>query len=852
MTSFVDARRWEAVRAAFDALVELAPEVRAERLARLRHADPELCRSVEALLAADAHADERLGRLEAALAPGGADEVAADEPRTPDPFGLSGGTVSHFRILEPLGAGGMGVVYRAEDVRLRRTVALKFLLPQYALDPTARARFLGEARAAAALDHPNICTVHEAGESENGQAFLAMRCYAGDTLRARLARVGVLPVAEALDIAVQIARGLACAHAAGVVHRDLKPANVLLGVEGTVRILDFGLARARDLPLTDPDARMGTLAYMSPEQRAGGPVDARTDLWALGAVLREMLTGERPSPCGLPRANLGGRVDVARVVERLLREDPAERYPSAADLLTDLDALLAGVAAPGPRAEEAARTRRAMRVRAGLAALALAGSALGAWWWRSDDDARPRPAAAAGPSARPWRFSVAVLPLKNHSGDPAQEYFADGMTEELTTTLTKVEALRVIAHQSVRQFKRSQGSVTEIARALDVRYLVDGSVLQDGNRVRITASLIDATTSTPVWSERFERERRDVLALQREVALAITRAVEVALTPQDQDRLAGAPTVDPQAFDLYVRGTQARYDAAGRATGDFREAERYFAQAIARDPGFAAAYAGSAFGHAVAGDEAPARRLAARALELDPALAEAQLALALIRQIFDRDLPGAERALREAVRLNPGFAEAHHELSMLLMRRRRFDDALREARHTLYLAPVSARFQHGVGQILYYGGRYDEAVRAAERVLVLDPDWRGAYWLAGVALGQLGRHDQAVTMLAKCDCRGDIGYFHAVAGRRAEALGIVDTLRAHWRRDESPHAGSFTPRDIAAIYVALGDREQALDWLDRTVAASVYRVYLAIDPAFRSLHAEPRFRALLTEVGLNE
>ena len=377
----MDAARWARVHGAFDQLVDLTPDERSSRLARLHATDPEIAGWVEALLAGDADADVRLRHLEAAGEPAAASSGRAPAPH--DPIGLAGTTVSHFRVGETLGAGGMGVVYRAQDLRLGRTVALKFLLPQYNLDAQAKARFLREAQAAARLDHPNLCTVHEAGESEQGHLFLAMTLYGGETLRARLAREGIVPVEEAIEIATQIARGLAYAHDAGVVHRDLKPANLMITPDGTVRILDFGLAKARDLlTMTESGVGMGTLAYMSPEQLAGERVDARTDLWSLGIVLVEMLTGRVPPRTGSPVASIRGRGAVAagqgvrhdggvpdavvRIAERLLRADPADRCQTAHEVLAELAALTRSAAEHDSRPGTARRQRP---VYAGIALL---------------------------------------------------------------------------------------------------------------------------------------------------------------------------------------------------------------------------------------------------------------------------------------------------------------------------------------------------------------------------------------------------------------------------------------------------------------------------------------------------
>src|SRR5262245_5867986 len=401
--------------------------------------------------------------------------------------GLSGRVVSHFRVLEPLGAGGMGVVYRAEDLRLHRTVALKFVRPGHVIDESETALFLREARAAAALDHSNICTIHEVGESDDGMLFLAMSFYAGETLRDRLTRTGALPLADALDVATQIARGLASAHGAGIVHRDLKPANVMLTSDGTVKILDFGLAKARDETLTASGLVMGTVAYMSPEQLLGDRVDARTDLWSLGVLLVEMLTGQHPSMVEDAIGTLPRRIEarerarihpddtgtLTRIVQRLLRREPAERYQTANEVLADLTALRERIVVSPKGGRRAAGLTRGRVVATGLVALVLAASAFAVFRWRQGASAEGSTTTAA--DIRTTQSSLRVLPLKNYSG-PDQEYFADGMTDELTNTLGKIEGLHVIAHQSMLQFKGSTRAAPDIARVLSVKYLVDGSV----------------------------------------------------------------------------------------------------------------------------------------------------------------------------------------------------------------------------------------------------------------------------------------------------------------------------------------------------------------------------------------
>jgi TolB-like protein/tetratricopeptide (TPR) repeat protein len=825
-----DEGRWARVRELFDELVDLSASERSARLDASSASDPETRRLVEALLNGDARADERLAHVEPRSAPS-------------DPLGLSGRTVSHFRVLEPLGEGGMGVVYRAEDVRLGRIVALKFLLPQLALDAGAKARFLHEARATAVLDHPNVCTVHEVGETEDGHPFLAMSCYEGETLKARLAGESALPVEQATDIASQIARGLARAHAAGIVHRDLKPANVMLTPDGVARILDFGLAKAWDLSLTASGARVGTIAYMSPEQIAGDTVDARTDLWSLGVVLYEMVSGMHPLRGGDVRA---ARPEVpealARVVDRLLQSDPEARYASANEVLRDL-----GATGSAPRSSRRRRFVPGVVVAVALAFVAVAG---GVALWRRATDARQATALSLAPS-------IAVLPLRNYSGDSAQDYFADGMTEELTMTLGKIEGLRVIAHQAVRQFRRSDRTPADISRALGgVRYVVDGSVIQAGDSVHISATLVDVTTNSTLHSVQFERDRRNVLALQREVALALAGRIAVTLTTQDRERLAAARPVDPFAYQLYMKGTQARYLMSMGVGADANTSADYFARAIERDPTFAAPYAGLALTRAFDGQGTVARTLAKKALALDPTLAEADVALGIIYQIYDRDWVAAERALRDAIQVNPGYAEAHHELSMLLLRLARFNDAVYESQQALYLAPTSSRFYGGLGEVYYYGGGYEDALSAAAEAFNRDSTAGLAHGLRAHVYAELGRYRDAEESIRRFEKVSGGGcafaatlhaYIHARAGARERAREILRVCEdSATRLDQAPAAYY-----VARVHAALGDRAPALAWLATTSTIGMMALFnVAVDPAFQTMHGDPGFRKIVEKAGL--
>jgi len=772
-------------------------------------------------------------------------------------------------VLEPLGAGGMGVVYRAEDVTLGRTVALKFMLPDYTIDDTAEARFLREARSVAALDHPNICTVHEAGTSADGLLYLAMSYYPGETLKDRLTRDGALPVEQAIDIACQVARGLACAHTAGIVHRDLKPANVMLTADGTVKILDFGLAKSRDQTMTASGVLMGTVAYMSPEQLVGTPADARSDLWSLGVMLVEMLTGKHPSTLDDSSTTVARQIEargkdaigpasttaLRRLVERLMRRDPDERYQSAGEVAHDIGALgQRSSASVRATARGAGTPVRRVALGIGATALVITG-VLGIVRW-ADSARSADPLGAIASPGKLQTHSLGVLPLRNYAG-PDQEYLAEGLTDELTSTLTKIEGLRVIAHQSVLQFKQSTRPASEIARMLDVKYLLDGSVRQDSARIKITASLIDAARNTPVWNDNFERDRRDVMALQRDVALAVAQAIHVPLTPRDQARLAPARAPNPEAFDLYLKGTRVRDTA--NTTGDFAKAVPYLTAAITKDSGFAAPYAGLASVYLSINDTLRARAFSEKALALDSNVAEGHMVRGMIRQYLDWDLKGSEQSFREAIRLNPGFAEAHHELSMLLHRVKRFGAALEAGQQAVAHAPTSLRFINGIGEVLLADNRNAEALAVADLILATDSTFGNAYQIRGFAFEQLQQWDEAKR--AWLDClrvtpgiiyvQSRLGYISGRTGDTTEATRVLRTLEARVNKDDHSGGQGDLAENLAAVHMGLGNRAQALTWLERAAAAhSGTMLYLAIDRTYPPLHNEPRFQALLKQVGL--
>ncbi|MFN8666337.1 MAG: protein kinase [Gemmatimonadaceae bacterium] len=708
------AARWTRLRALFDELVELDATERLRRLETLGASDPDLRRAVEALLDADATADERLASLDP-LAP------------APDPLGLTGRTFSHFHVHEPLGAGGMGVVYRAEDTLLGRPVALKFLLPMSGADAPARMRLLHEARAAAALDHVNLCTIHEVGEDALGRMFFAMALYPGETLKARIERETRLPVADAVSIARQVASGLSCAHAAGIVHRDLKPANVMLLPDGAVKVLDFGLATARDQSLTTGSLHAGTPAYMAPEQVLGEPLSGRTDLWALGVLLYEMLTGRRPFDGAHeisiataivnrePVAPSTLRPDMPSALERLvlslLVKEPARRVASADAVLAALD----GASQTAP-----ARARRTFEWSTSLVVAASAVIVILALGLSTLASRR------AGTGATPAERSVAVLPFDNLSHTSESAELAVGLHDAVITQLTKVRTLRPISRQSVLAYAGSTKSLRRIGEELDVETVLRASVQQDGRRVRVTAQLVDARTDRHIWAGQLEREGTDDrFALENEITLAIVDALRAEITAEERVRLTRAPTRNPQAYAFYTRGREYQLRPPGLGSNVFRPgpdemraAGRLFRQAVALDTTFALAYARLA---QVSPDPAEVRSAAATALRLQPHIPEAHVAMGWYWLSVGDDA----RALAEiavARRGLPNDAEVQGAEAGLLRKVGRWNEALEGFRRAFRLDPRQPATAVALAFTYASLRRYDEAARTWDRAIELAPD----------------------------------------------------------------------------------------------------------------------------------
>ncbi|HVA17688.1 MAG TPA: protein kinase [Candidatus Dormibacteraeota bacterium] len=784
---------------------------------------------------------------------------------------MIGQTLGHYRILEKMGAGGMGDVYRARDEQLDRDVAIKVLPPGLLKDEKARRRFRNEALLLAKLNHPNVATIHEF-DTDDGADFLVMECVTGTSLAEKL-KGRALPEKEVLVLGMQIAQALEEAHERGIVHRDLKPGNIIITPKGWAKVLDFGIARLlRPAGDTDPTQSItgahgaaGTLPYMAPEQLTGeGAAGARSDIFSLGAVLYEMATGrrafneelpsrlidaivrERPVP---PRV-LNSRIssELERVILKCLEKEAENRYQSAKELEVDLRQLQTqgtGTVASTVTPRRGFWRRDATKI-AGTALIIALALVFGIRGWRERRAAHPGSAQI---------HSLVVLPLENLSGDPQQEYFAEGMTEELTTQLAQISALRVISRTSAGQYRNAPQSLPEIGKELHVDAVVEGSVMREGNSVRITARLTQISTGKLLWAQSYDRNLKDVLSLQDEVARAIAREVKVTLTPDEQARLRNAQAVNPKAHDDFLQGSYLNKGTSSQQ----QEALQYFEDAIKIDPNYAPAYAGLADYYWSNQELDPrvampkAEQYAQRAMSLDPDLADAHIANGAINLYADRDWTAAEKQFQRAIKLSPSDAEAHRMYSVYLAAVGRADEALAESAEAQQLDPLSIWTQITAGNVFYFTRHYDKAIEECQKAQQLDPNLVGAYDCLGTSYAAKGNYEQAIADSQKASSLSNndparlvgLGRAYALAGRKADAVKVLKQLQEISSRAYVP------PYFFATIYADLGERDRAFDWLDKALRGrDTYLTYLKVDGAIDSLRSDPRFRQLLVRLGL--
>ncbi len=802
----------------------------------------------------------------------------------------NGQQIGHYKIHSAIGAGGMGEVFLAEDSRLNRRVALKVLPENIATDKDRLRRFEQEARAASALNHPNILTIYEFA-AENEMYFLAAEFVEGETLRERL-KGSPVNLKSALEIAIQVASALDAAHRAGIVHRDIKPENVMIRPDGLVKILDFGIAKLTEkrnetdseaataiMVQTSPGMIIGTAAYMSPEQARGKQIDARTDIFSFGVMLYEMLAGKPPfdgenamdvigsilnkEPVPVRRQMTEVPQEIERIINKALRKDREERYQTAKDFLSDLKEIsqeLTFKAKLEDSGQAITRSEATVLTESGRKAIETA------------ELSKENPAAISegipSLSSKTQRKrhsrkkaidSLAVLPFVNAGNDPNAEYLSDGISESIINSLSQLPQLRVMAWNTVYRYKNADFDPLKIGADLDICAVVAGRVFQLGDRLVVKTELIDAVDGSQLWGEQYSRNHSDIFEVQEEISREISEKLRLKLSGNEKKKLVKRYTDNAEAYQLYLKG---RYHWNKRSREGLKSCIAFFQQAIEKDPNYALAYTGlaDAFGilsfyAALSPTDAmsKARAAAMRALEIDDALAEAHASLAFVKALFDWDWASAEKHYKRAVKLNPAYATAHHWYGLVyLTPLARFDEAAKEIKRAQETDPLSLPVNAAMGIHLYFRGDYDASIEQSRKALALEPNFWVAHYVLGWAYEQKRDYAQAIESFEKAKSINDaplltaaLGHCYAMNGQHKEARRTIDELKTISRQQY------VSPTGIARIYTALDEKEMALEWLEKACEDhSMELIWLKIDPNFDKLRSEERFKNILRRINL--